>query len=350
MKSHYQMIGLMSGTSVDGLDVAFCRFGARNKFELVAAKTYPYPNELRQRLQTAMTLSAVELAALDAELGLYFGKTVNDFLKKFKLKKPDAIASHGHTVFHDPLKNYSVQIGKGSHIAAVTNVPVVCDFRSTDVALGGQGAPLVPIGDEMLFSQYDYCLNLGGIANVSFKSKGKRIAYDISPCNLPVNMLMKKFGKEFDKDGQLGRSGKIIPGLLDALNQLKFYSQRPPRSLGREWVEREVMPLLNQNDSTTDVLRTYYEHIAIQIANQFKTKNSSVLVTGGGAYNTFLMQLIHQKSKVTIVTPEPSLIEFKEALIFAFLGYLRLNEKNNALKSVTGAKRDSVGGAIYSGK
>jgi anhydro-N-acetylmuramic acid kinase len=347
MAKGYSIIGLMSGTSVDGLDVAYCRFGEKNKWEIVAAKTYKYPDSLGTRLKNNMVLGTTALLELDAELGFYFGNTVNKFLKESRLPKPKAIASHGHTVFHNPAKNYTLQIGKGSHIAAVTGITTVCDFRSTDVAFGGQGAPLVPIGDQLLFKQYDYCLNLGGIANISFNQKGKRLAWDIGPCNLPVNSLMHVLGKDFDKNGETGKKGKIIPALLDELNQLDYYKKRAPKSLGREWIEKELMHFLQAYKSVPNVLRTYYEHIAIQISSAIKIKGATVLVTGGGAHNTFLMKLIHQKTNAVIITPQPEIIDFKEALIFAYLGYLRLHHKVNALHSVTGAKKDSVGGAVY---
>jgi anhydro-N-acetylmuramic acid kinase len=341
------MIGLMSGTSVDGLDIAYCLFGPKNEWEILAAQTVKYPPEMRKNLEACMRLNPVELTELDARLGLFFGNEVNKFLKRTGLPKPGAIASHGHTVFHNPAKQYTLQIGKGSHLAAVTGIKVVCDFRSTDVAHGGQGAPLVPIGDELLFGQYDYCLNLGGFANVSFNQKNKRVAFDVCPCNLPVNLLMQKQGKEFDRNGETGKKGKIIPSLLKKLEALPHYRKKGPKSLGREWVETEIMPLLAGDKNTANVLRTYYEHVAMQLARVISKKGATVLVTGGGTHNRFLMQLFHQKSNAVLVTPQPELIDFKEALVFAYLGYLRLNGKVNALKSVTGAKKDSIGGAVY---
>ncbi len=349
MAAKISIIGLMSGTSVDGLDVAYCRFDAKHNYELVAAKTYPYPAHLKHKLRNCMALGNVQLLELDAELGAFFGERVNEFLKRSDLKKPDAIASHGHTVFHNPRKKYTLQIGKGSHIAAITGIPVVCDFRNTDIALGGQGAPLVPIGDKLLFGKYDYCLNLGGIANISYEHQGKRLAYDISPCNLPANMLMNGVGKEFDMNGARGKNGTIIAPLLDALNQLEFYKKKAPKSLGREWIQNELMHFLQAYNDLSNVLRTYYEHVATQISKHITKKGATVLITGGGARNTFLMQLIHQKSNAVIVSPQPQIIEFKEALIFAFLGYLRINHKVNSLKSVTGASKDSIGGCIYLG-
>lgn len=341
------MVGLMSGTSVDGLDLAFCRFGKKGGFDLLAAKTYPYEPHLNHLLKNNLGLGADQLFELDTTLGYFYGATVNRFLKEFKLPKPLAIASHGHTVYHNPAKNFTVQIGKGSHIAAVTGLPVVCDFRSNDVALGGQGAPLVPIGDELLFADYDYCLNLGGFANVSFRKGKKRLAYDIAPCNLPANIIMQSLGKEYDEDGATAAQGEIIPQLLQQLNSLPYYQKQPPKSLGREWVEAEVMPLLNAYTNKPNVLRTYYQHVAQKTGEALNKKGTTVLVTGGGAHNTFFMRLLQQQSNAMLITPGPGLINFKEAIVFAFLGYRRIHHQPNALKSVTGASKDSIGGCIY---
>lgn len=347
MAKDQYMIGIMSGTSVDGIDVACCRFGKGNRFELLAARTYPYAEDLKALLRNNLHLSSQELFALDARLGDLFGHTVKQFLKAHRLPRPMAIASHGHTVFHNPAQHYTVQIGKGSHIAAVTGLPVVCDFRSTDVALGGQGAPLVPIGDELLFRQYDYCLNLGGFANVSFRRSGKRVAYDLAPCNLPINIIMNALGSEFDWNGATAASGQLIPELLEKLDHLPFYDQKGPKSLGREWVENELMPLMNVYDNKANVLRTYYEHVTGKIGEALNRKGATVLVTGGGAHNIFFMRLLQRRSNAMLVTPDPGLIDFKEAVVFAFLGYRRIHHQVNALRSVTGAKKDSVGGCIY---
>jgi anhydro-N-acetylmuramic acid kinase len=250
-------------------------------------------------------------------------------------------------VYHHPAKHFTVQIGKGSHITAVTGLPVVCDFRSTDVALGGQGAPLVPIGDELLFGDYDYCLNLGGFANVSCKKSGKRLAWDLAPCNLPVNIIMNGLGKEYDHNGQTAAKGEIIPALLDELDHLPYYNLKAPKSLGREWVEAQIMPLLNAYENKANVLRTYYEHIARKIGESLGKKGATVLVTGGGAHNIFLMRLVQQYAQAMLVTPQAEIIDFKEAIVFAFLGYRRIYHQPNALKSVTGAKKDSISGCIY---
>lgn len=344
----FSIIGLMSGTSVDGLDIAYCTFTPKYGFKIVKAQTIEYPIQLKLLLVNNLKLDNNQLFELDAYLGKFFGESVKVFLNHFNLPPPKAIASHGHTVLHNPAKGYTVQIGKGSAIAAQTGLPVVCDFRSSDVSYGGQGAPLVPIGDKLLFSEYDYCLNLGGFANISYQSGTARIAYDIGPCNLPANMIMSLFfGRSFDRNGERGKQGKILPKLLQQLDNMPYYRKKPPKSLGREWVEKKLMPILKREGHWDDVLRTYYEHIAGKIAIAIEKEKGRVLVTGGGVHNSFLIDLIKQKTKAEIVLPNKTLIDFKEALIFAFLGYLRIHQKTNVMKTVTGAKKDNIGGCIY---
>jgi anhydro-N-acetylmuramic acid kinase len=348
----YNVIGLMSGTSLDGLDIAYCRFTKNDEkwsYKILAANTIPYTSNLRKRLASASSSSGLELALLDVKLGDYFGKQVVKFIKENNLKKPDFISSHGHTIFHQPSKGLTLQIASGAHIAAESNIPVVCNFRILDVAMKGQGAPLVPFGDEILFNQYEYCLNLGGFANVSLKKNKKRIAFDICPVNIVLNDLASRLGKKFDKNGSLARKGKLNEEILEQLNKLDFYQKTSPKSLGKEWVEKYVFPILNKpNVDVSDLLSTYVEHIAIQIANSITTKaNEKILVTGGGAYNTYLIERIQYYTKAQIIIPDSKLVEYKEALIFAFLGLMRWAGKINILKTVTGAKKDLCSGTIY---
>jgi anhydro-N-acetylmuramic acid kinase len=251
------------------------------------------------------------------------------------------------TLFSTILSGFTTQIGNGAIIAAQTGITVVSDFRSLDVALGGQGAPLVPIGDQLLFHEYDACLNLGGIANISFQKEGKRVAYDLSLCNIPLNYFAQKMGHTFDSDGKLAQQGNLIPELYKLLENLDFYTQQPPKSLGKEFFVTQVLPLVSQFAySPQDILRTLTEHFATQIALNIPS-DSKTLVTGGGAFNSFLMELIRSKSKAEIIIPDSKVVKFKEAVVFAFLGYLRLHHKNNTLSSVTGAAHDSCGGAVY---
>ena len=351
--SQYNVIGLMSGTSLDGVDIAFCRFDHLNnkwKAEIVCAETIPYPEAWKKKLLSLEKTDALTFQQTHVDYGSYLGGLVSDFISKHHIKV-DLVSSHGHTIFHQPEKKLTVQIGSGSAIAAACKLPVVCDFRSLDVALGGQGAPLVPIGDKLLFSEFDLCLNLGGFANVSYEHKGQRIAYDICPVNIIMNAICEKMGKHFDEGGQMARSGKLNNELLNELNKLAFYHLPPdsPKSLGKEWVLKNTNPILEKyNLSENDVLHTFCEHIAMQIAKALTNKpKGKLLVTGGGAYNTFLMDRIKKHTVHQVIIPDKNTIEFKEALIFAFLGVLRMRNETNCLKSVTGASRDNSGGAIY---
>lgn len=348
---YQHVIGIMSGTSLDGVDLAYCVFGKKGKdwgYEVRKAVTVPYPEQLSHKLAQAMTLSGYELALLHNELGRYIAQQVHIFMADFA-EEVELIASHGHTVFHRPDLGMTLQIGSGTDIAAVCNKPTVCDFRTLDVALGGQGAPLVPIGDELLFGQYDICLNLGGISNLSYRENGQRKAYDTSPCNIVLNQLARQIGKEYDADGIIAQSGCIDTLLLEKLNQLDYYQQSGTKSLGREWIDDQFFPILEQCQlSIPDQMRTVCEHIAFQIAEACNSAGGkTLLITGGGAHNTFLIDLIRQKFHGQVIIPDDKTIDFKEAIIFAFLGMLRANGLPNCLASVTGARRDSCGGAIY---
>lgn len=344
-------IGIMSGTSLDGVDVALCLF--ENKlsqwhFKLLKYATYAYSNEWKDKLQNAYNLNGYDLIKLHKDYGFLIGELVNTFNKGLPINV-NILSSHGHTIFHNPAEKVTFQIGDGNIIAATTGITTICDFRTLDVAMGGQGAPLVPIGDKLLFNNYDYCLNLGGIANVSYDIEGKRIAFDICPVNMAINFLASLAGKEFDKDGVLAAKGKINIELLEKLNTLDYYNLKPPKSLGREWFEVNIFPLIsNSNISIEDRLMTVCEHIAIQISEILpKNKQHSVLTTGGGAFNKYLLQLINQHSNNQFVVPIKEIVEFKEAIIFAFLGVLRLRNEINVLSSATGAKKDTISGVIH---
>jgi anhydro-N-acetylmuramic acid kinase len=342
------VVGVMSGTSLDGLDIALCKFiEKKNKwnYKIVAASTLPYSPYWKKTLKNIHEKSAEELLIINNEYGGFIGKEVAKFLSSHK-KNAHFISSHGHTIFHQPQNKFTFQLGHGATIAAAANLPVVCDFRSQDIALGGQGAPLVPIGDYLLFSKYKYCLNIGGIANISFQKGNNRIAYDICVANIILNAMASKFNKEFDKDGNEGKKGEIISQLLSRLNKLEYYSIKAPKSLAREDIEKTIIPLLSKyQNKEHDVLRTLYEHIATQISNELKS--DEVLITGGGAKNKFLIELIKAKSNSKIIIPNHLLIDFKEALIFAFLGLLKIKNKNNVLSSVTGSIADHSSGVIY---
>jgi len=349
MKS-YISIGCMSGTSLDGLDLAACRFTFETnwKFEVLKAITIPYSHKWVNKLAAASDLNALDFAFLHNEYGKFIGKQVAVFCSDLP-EKPDLVSSHGHTIFHQPLEKLTLQIGNGAFVAAYSGLPTACDFRSLDVALKGQGAPLVPIGDELLFGEYEFCLNLGGIANVSYRENGERKAFDICPANMAFNHFIKELGFEYDLDGNLGRSGKVQEELLSLLSELEFYQQKGPKSLSREWFEKEFLPLIISFQLTPeDILRTLYEHVSDQLAqavDQFP--KGQILVTGGGAHNVFLIELFSEKTKHKTIVPSEQIIDFKEAIIFGFLGVLRLRNEINCLKSVTGSNHDHSGGVIY---
>jgi len=342
-------VGAMSGTSLDGLDLAAVEFRLKDgnwSFKLKDATTIPYPKNWEDALKGAPELSGEAMTELDVKYGKYIGNQVSRFLRKTDFS-PDLIASHGHTVFHQPEKGLTLQIGSGAEIANQTRILAVADFRTQDVALKGQGAPLVPVGDRLLFSEYDYCLNLGGFANISFELESERVAFDICPANIVLNALAQRKGFDCDWGGELGKKGELIYQLLDRLNALQFYKNNGPKSLGREWVETIFLPEINKgNHSESDILCTVYEHIAQQVANSVSV-SGKMLVTGGGAYNSFLIDRIRAHTKTELVIPDKQIVEFKEAIVFAFLGVLRLLEIPNCLSSVTGAKNDHCSGVIF---
>ena len=342
-------IGLMSGSSLDGIDIALVKFTSDNghyTYNIIDAETLPYPELWQRRLADAFLSKPEDLVPLDKEYGAYLGQQVNDFVKKRNVK-PDFVASHGHTIFHKPELHYTLQIGDGQALADNCGLLTVNDFRTEDVSKGGQGAPLVPIGDKLLFSDYDICLNIGGIANLSYDSDGRRIAYDICIANQALNWLAQREGLAYDKDGMLARSGKVDTALLDALNDHSFYRQEPPKSLGREFFETFQKQLLDKND-TADALATFVEHIARQVSLSVKhLLPGKMLVTGGGALNNYLIERIQCHTQHQVIIPDRQTIDYKEAIVFALLGLLRLEGRINVLCSVTGAPSDSCSGRIW---
>lgn len=344
----FHAIGLMSGTSLDGLDICFVKFEKAHSwsFQIIKAETVSYSENLYNDLKHAIDLSAEQLLELHSAYGFFLGQTVKSFIEKHELKNIDLIASHGHTVYHQPQKKFTFQIGDGRAIRLKTGIPVVYDFRSQDVLMGGNGAPLVPIGDELLFSEYQACLNLGGFSNISLQSEGRRIAFDIAPVNIVLNKLAQDLGKNFDENGNFAKKGIIHEGLLSSLNALEFYHQSHPKSLGIEWCNENIFPLLQKVESL-DALATMTEHAAHQIAEVInKNRLKNVLITGGGTYNNYLVEKIRDKTKAEIIIPGKEIIDYKEALIFALMGVLKLNNEVNALASATGSAADHCSGII----
>jgi anhydro-N-acetylmuramic acid kinase len=352
-KNTFRVIGLMSGTSLDGLDIAFCVFKKNNSgwtYQIEKATTLRYPKSWQTQLANAHTLSGEDLLALDSKYGSLLGKAVLDFIRKYDLN-PDFIASHGHTIFHQPSKGFTYQLGNGNAIHAVCGIPVVYDFRTLDVMLGGEGAPLVPAGDKFLFQDHDVCLNLGGIANLSTDVKKQRIAYDICFCNMPLNYLAAKTGREIDRGGIMASEGEVNSLLLQKLTKANNALKKKRPSLGREIFEKQFRALLDQEDiSVKDRLRTCVESTATEImeAILLSKKNATVLCTGGGAFNSFLVarMLEHAGDNASLIIPDEDVVKFKEALVFAFLGVLRVRGEVNCLKSVTHAQRNNSGGVL----
>ena len=352
------VIGLMSGSSLDGIDLCCVQFYESEKqiqYRWIKGQTYPISPPLKKALQEANAEDKRLGSLLDQSFSQFAIECLKTFLKELDVKV-DLIASHRHTVKHEPENKITVQIGDGAYWAQQLNLPVVYDFRTEDVLLGGQGAPLVPIGDTTLFKEYEYCLNLGGISNISYKQNDSAIAYDISMCNTPLNELAQKLGKEYDKGGSIAESGQFILDLFDELNDLDYFKITAPKSLDKTWYFSQMQPLFDKGSySIADLLNTCCEHIGYQIAQSINlsesdSKRSKVLVTGGGAYNTFLTSRIEKylDPSFKLVIPEPYLIEYKEAIIFALMGWLRVHSKINVLRSVTGATKDTSSGKIAS--
>ncbi|MDA9070005.1 anhydro-N-acetylmuramic acid kinase [Arenitalea sp.] len=351
IKHEYNIIGVMSGTSLDGIDLVYAKFCLDEtwSFKIVHAETVEYHSYWYDTLKELVNKSIEELKEIDTNYTKHLAKVIKNFITKYQIKNIDAICSHGHTALHQPENKLTYQIGNKPMLAELLKETVVCDFRVQDVELGGQGAPLVPIGDELLFSEFDFCLNLGGFANISMNFKGTRIAYDICPVNIVLNHYVGKLGLNYDDEGEIASKGNISVDLLNQLNALGFYKATYPKSLGLEWVNTNIFPLIDTFElEIQDILKTFVEHIAVQIASEINKKNTStVLITGGGVYNVYLIDRIKAHSIQKLIVPKKEVVEFKEALIFGFLGVQKLRNEVNCLSSVTGAIKDHSSGKIF---
>ena len=339
----------MSGTSIDGLDLVYVNFEKKEKwnYKILHSVTYEYSKEWSDKLKLSVSSSTTELTKLDEEYTLLLSKEILRFVNEFSINEIDAVSSHGHTVFHDPANNYTYQIGNLPEISKETGYKVICNFREQDVKLGGQGAPLVPVGEKYLFSEYDSFINLGGFANISMTLDEKIIAYDICPVNTVLNYLSNKINLDFDKDGEVSKSGNLIKDLFNKLNKIDYYYKTYPKSLGIEWVNSNIIPLLNHYpNQTADLLHTFTHHIAEQVSNS-TIDEKNVLITGGGAKNKFLIDLINKRLNNNVIIPDNTLIDYKEAIIFGFLGLLKLLNINNCYSSVTGSSKDHCSGEIF---
>jgi anhydro-N-acetylmuramic acid kinase len=352
MKESYRVTGLMSGSSMDGVDLACCDLlwdGRQWYYKILKAETIPYEQELLSKLEQACNWKKEEIDELDLDLGTHYADLLNRFHRKEKLL-PDFIASHGHTILHDPGRGITMQAGNGRIMAERTGITVINDFRSEDVAQGGQGAPLVPLGDRLLFSDYEGCLNLGGFANISCENrKGKRIAYDLCPANMALNWVASLEGRTFDQDGRMAARGVVNTELLHRLNQLEFYAMNAPKSLGREWFLQKFLPIIRPSElSSVDLMSTLVEHIVQQISQGINDAGiRSLLITGGGALNQTLIERLKKQTTASLVIPDDLLIHYKEALIFALLGVLKIRGEINCLASVTGGRTDLSAGSIH---
>jgi anhydro-N-acetylmuramic acid kinase len=352
----YNVVGVMSGTSMDGIDLAHCTIEENNNtwsYKINTATTINYDEKWRLRLSKLRTQSAYNFVRTDRYYGEYIGLLIKDFLKSNNLTA-DLISSHGHTIFHQPENNLTTQIGDGNAISAVTGIPSVTNFRAMDVVLGGQGAPLVGIGDSLLFSEYQMCLNIGGFANISATVNGKQVAYDICPANILLNRIAREFDLEFDEDGKIAETGKIDYDLLAELNAIPYYSQPYPKSLGREWINQNFWNIVREcKIEKEDKMKTLVDHIANQIGMNIDklagddASKVKVLATGGGVLNPVLIDYIKSNTDAEIVVPDKLLINYKEALVFALMGVLRVQNKVNVLASFTGADADSISGSLH---
>ena len=358
----YKVIGLMSGSSMDGLDIAHVQLEevrGQWKYELLHADCIAYSEQWMADLGHASDMSVADFLKLNTRYGRYLGGQINEFIMRHDIEhQVHFISSHGHTVFHEPEHKTTSQIGDGATIAALTGLPVINDLRAMDVALGGQGAPIVPIGDKLLFSEYDYLLNIGGIANITLPHNGSLIAFDICPANQVLNALAAKEGKVMDENGDMAAQGIILGGVLDELNASDYYKQSPPKSLSNEAARELVFPkLLESKHTSNDLLCTTVQHIADQVEIAVRNflhgkEQASLLITGGGAFNGFLTGKIEQALSaynISVTVPDADVVKFKEAIVMALIGTLRWREDTNVLSSVTGASRDSVGGALWIG-
>jgi len=338
----------MSGSSLDGLDLAMCHFTTEYDFVLGKNTCIPYSQKWEQRLAASKGLNHKQICLLEADYSLYTSTLIRDFIQD---ESPDYISSHGHTLLHSPDEHYSYQLSKGSYMAAHLGVPVISDFRLQDMAKGGQGAPIAPVVEKYIFNGYDSYLNLGGICNCSFHNDNEITAYDIGPCNQLLNALAKLKGKAYDHNGEIAKTGKVIKALYQGAISHPFYSKDYPKSLDNQFVQTEfVKEFVNYSATVEDKLRTAVELIVHIIVSEYSEKTSTLFVTGGGAFNTFLISRLRDSLaliKVDLIIPSKEIVECKEAILMALMGYLRVHNKVNVFSSVTGATSNTVAGCIY---
>ncbi len=365
--STYHVVGLMSGSSLDGIDLSYCSYstsGDAFDWELLNHATYPIPDTWKSRLLHLPEQSAKTFVKTHTYFGHFLSEVINDFIERQKIT-PDFIASHGHTIFHEPNKRFTTQIGCGAAIATQTGLPVINDFRIQDISINGEGTPLAPAADLFLFEGYDFYLNLGGIANLTAKTVDQLVAFDVCPANQLLNFLANQINLAYDKDGILAKSGQLLPALMERLRDFEYYRMSYPKSLDNSWIKKEVLSIFQQfEEPVQDKLHTTCKFIAEEITNSLSTviqslkmgKNNhyKLLATGGGTFNEFLLECIVESNTkgnlpIEVVLPEKEIIDFKEAILMGLLGVLRVQNRPNCFASVTGAKYDTIGGIVHQG-
>ncbi|XP_064473646.1 anhydro-N-acetylmuramic acid kinase-like [Ornithodoros turicata] len=368
----YEVIGVMSGSSLDGLDIIYTRFSLTSsdcwEYNIQHCTCYNYSPTWIDKLKHATSTSALEYQLLNTEYGRYIGEYVLRFIRENRLDgKVHLIACHGHTVFHLPSQLTTSTLGDGATVAAVTGLPVVSDLRSMDVALGGQGSPIALTAERKLFgNEYQFFLNIGGMACLTYAGKNysDSFAVDVCPANQLLNLLANREGRAFDRSGEMAKSGKVSTRLLKDLDDFDYYKKSFPKSLGVDFGPEILYPLIQAHDlSTADALQTFTEHICNQVAEVIRLvertvkdglpQSSKMLVTGGGARNLFLVDRLTERLKefrITVVVPNDELVKFKEALVTSVIGVQRLRGEENFIGEVSGASRSSIGGAFWYGK
>lgn len=360
----YRVLGLLSGSSLDGADLAVCSFSVDPltptkllSWNIHLARTIPYPQEWITRFKNLPGASARDLVLADTELGHYYGVLINQLLKEHSITV-DLISSHGHTIFHFPELKTTTQIGDGAAIVSETGIDTVTQLRSVDVAFAGEGAPLAPLGDRYLYPGYTYYLNLGGIANVTAYQDEKIIAFDICPCNQIFNALAETIGQDFDRDGAIAASGNLNHPLLARLQDDDYLIKPYPKSLDNTWSqEHQVKQAIQWDARLEDKMNTAVEFVALEIAKacrqltqpESSTERPTLFCTGGGALNAHLISRIaFHCPEIELVLPSRKIIEFKEVSFIALAGLFRCLRVPNLYASVTGAPSDTINGALYS--
>lgn len=339
----------MSGSSLDGLDIAIATFASRDTYDVVFNKHCALPSQLASELNKAASYNIKDYLELESKFTDFIAKELQNITNQYQ--DINLIAIHGHTVHHDPDSGYSCQMVNAGRLASLTGLDVLADFRNQDIGLGGQGAPLAPIVEHLLGSQAAY-LNLGGIANISLHKSGSIVGYDVSPCNQLFNHFAKLNGLEYDDKGLLGRKGAIDQNLLNQWSALPYFQVDAPKSMDNQWLVHNFISTL-EDDKSEDQCHTAYQFVSHQIAKSVinnLSEGDRVMCTGGGSYNDYLIQLIQDKIKsksIQLVFPPKELIDYKEAILMSYMGYLYLNNKPNTLSSVTGASRSASVGGYY---